>query len=74
MYDNVFLFYVAVICEPLVAPLNGFVTFSSTSAQRPGDKATYSCREGFILNGGDRVRVCQQDMTYTGSAPSCRGT
>ncbi|XP_003387839.1 PREDICTED: sushi, von Willebrand factor type A, EGF and pentraxin domain-containing protein 1-like isoform X2 [Amphimedon queenslandica] len=59
-------------CQSLSAPNNGQIQFSSSSVstQRPGDKATYSCFPGFSLLG-TRIRVCQQDGTYSGQAPSC---
>ena len=42
-----------------------------------GTTATYSCSEGFGLNGGDAVRTCGPDGNddttglWSGNAPSC---
>ena len=55
-----------------IKPANGSIKFSSSLLQ-PGTTATYSCNKGFLLTGGDSVRTCQQDGTYTGNAPSCVG-
>ena len=69
-----YLFILAIPCQDLEAPANGRIEFSSSSSstQRPGDKATYSCSAGFNLVGGTRIRVCKQDGSYSGQAPSCK--
>lgn len=66
--------HLAINCENLSPPSNGFIIFSSSSpaTQRPGDKATYSCSKGFRIVGGSRVRVCRQDGSYSGQAPRCQ--
>lgn len=36
----------------------------------PGDEATYSCDEGYVLLGAE-VRVCGEDGEWGGEAPTC---
>lgn len=36
-----------------------------------GDKATYTCNRGFILEG-DQLRTCQSTGSWTGQEPICR--
>ena len=37
-----------------------------------GDTATYQCNQHFQLNGED-TRTCQDDGTWSGTAPTCQG-
>ena len=37
-----------------------------------GDTATYQCDQHFQLNGED-TRTCQDDGTWSGTAPTCQG-
>ena len=37
-----------------------------------GDTATYQCDQHFQLNGED-TRMCQDDGTWSGTAPTCQG-
>ena len=67
------MIFLGILCEDLAAPTNGFIIFSSSDIQRPGDEVEYNCFEGYRLLGGDRYRICQADTTYTGTAPSCIG-
>ena len=53
----------AFACGPLVAPSHGMVSIN-------GGKATYSCDEGFALSS-DQSRMCQDDRSWTGEAPTC---
>ena len=61
---------VPVDCGPLANPDSGTVQVSKTTN---GGTATYSCVAGFVLsgNGGNGVRTCQADGTWTGTAPTC---
>ena len=56
-------------CTALENPNNGVVT---TTGQRPGDLASYSCNEGYIIQGDD-TRVCQNSGEWSGDAPTCTG-
>ena len=62
-----FNFYIAVQCPLLSDPDNGQVTLESTVFL---SVATYSCNEGFILNG-DETRTCQSDEQWSGNDPTC---
>ncbi len=61
---------VPVDCGTLDAPGNGSIAISKTTN---GGTATYTCTAGFVLdgNGGNGVRTCQADGTWTGTAPAC---
>lgn len=50
---------------------NGMVSFSGDTTT-PGSTATYTCNFGFVLNG-DTSRTCQDNLTWTGSDPTCEG-
>jgi hypothetical protein len=54
-------------CDPLVANLPLSVVLSGVDAN---DTATYSCASGQRPDGGDVVRTCQGDGTWTGTAPT----
>ena len=56
-----------VMCSTLPAPSNGRI---DQEGNRPGDRATYSCNTNYELSG-DRVRTCQNDGSWSGSAPTC---
>ena len=74
---------IVVMCEELSAILNGAVAFHD-DMKAPYDgltKATYSCGLGYILSGGDQVRICEGVLVdgelvgqWTGSAPTCKST
>ena len=59
----------AMNCANLSNPLNGTVVVSGTTV---GDNATYSCDNGFLLQGVNR-RVCTSGGEWSGSAPTCQG-
>lgn len=61
---------VPVACPMLDIPVNGALDRTSGSA---GDIATYSCLASFELsgNGDAATRTCQQDASWSGSAPAC---
>ena len=63
----------AILCPILPDIENGFITYSpDTEADfDQGTVATYTCNEGFNLQGGDRERTCQIDGTFSGTAPIC---
>ena len=56
----------AVDCGPLLPPVNGDVSLSSTVF---GGVATYSCSAGYILVG-ERTRECQA-TGWSGEEPVC---
>jgi len=51
----------------LLDPNNGTVTLTGTGL---GAEASYSCIEGFRINGTSN-RVCQMDDEWSGSEPTC---
>ena len=56
-------------CGNLSVPLNG--SFSGRETIFPNE-VTFSCDEGFILNGS-RVRHCQSNGSWSGIETSCTG-
>ncbi len=55
-------------CGFLSNPLNGQVVFTATTQ---GSIASYSCNDGFSLNG-DPTRVCQSTAQWSGTEPMCQ--
>jgi len=55
------------MCPELTDPANGRVMWTGLT---PGSTATYSCDEGFVLNG-TQIRTCQSDGTWSDAAPTC---
>ena len=55
-------------CVPLLRPVNGAV---SCAVGVEHFQCTYSCLAGHHLFGGDTVRVCYDNTTWSGSAPLC---
>lgn len=66
-HKNEFFIFAAVECEQLEDPDNGNVVLSGTTL---GSLATYSCIEGYELNGEEQ-RTCQMDRTWSGVEPTC---
>ena len=62
------LYCLGISCPTLGAPLNGMVSQPSLNF---GSTATYSCTSGYQLAGGDEVRTCMADATWSGGAPQC---
>ncbi|XP_053375877.1 neuroendocrine convertase 2-like [Mercenaria mercenaria] len=56
-------------CGPLVAPVNGSVSYNGTTYDF---SAVYACNEGFSINDGDEERICSEYGEWTGSEPICR--
>ena len=56
-----------IVCEKLNNPDNGVVEFTSTIF---GSIATYTCNEGFVLNG-NKKRECTVTGKWSGIEPSC---
>lgn len=56
-------------CGNLTVPQNGSLSGRETIFP---NEATFSCDEGFILNGST-VRRCQSDGTWSGIRTSCHG-
>ena len=72
-YVNILYYYCLFSdCGPLFSPLNGMVTFETTTA---GSIATYSCDDSYILLGGSgETRTCgalsgvwSNDLTCNGN-------
>ena len=57
-----------VVCPKLADPQNGKV---KVSGFYPGQKATYSCDNGFVLIGLV-TRICLKDGKWSQEAPTCR--
>lgn len=55
-------------CPTLFGPANGSVNTSAGFS--PGDKAIYTCKEGYYLNGSAIV-TCSSNGTWDYSAPTC---
>ena len=69
--------YPAITC-PALSPLsNGGVDFSAASPYTYGTIASYSCNEGYWING-DAIRTCGGDDSspigvWSGEVPTCDG-
>lgn len=67
------------MCPVLLAPANGFITYSEEFSASFGfmEMATYGCNTGFGLMGGDIVRTCVgaaagSSGDWDGTPPSCQ--
>ena len=60
---------VFVVCPALHYPQHGQLEYSNQQ-QTVGTTVTYSCNSVFVTNGS-KVRECQIDATWSGSAPTC---
>lgn len=64
-------------CSSLVLPANGQIAYATDmDPEFDGETtATYSCVEGYGLNGGDVMRTCEGSPigSWSGSAPTCEG-
>ncbi len=74
-----FHFTIAITCPPLTAPINGFVTYSSTFDENGNyalnAMANHSCDTGFVLVGNN-TRTCTGDgrsttRVFDGEAAIC---
>ena len=54
-------------CGNLTDPTNGSVSFTLTTYN---ELVSYTCDPGFTLTGSSS-RICQQDATWSSSAPNC---
>jgi len=61
--------FIAKDCGPLAVPLNGSLTGNETTFP---NEASFSCDNGFILNGS-RTRRCQADGSWSGIQATCQG-
>lgn len=55
-------------CPLLANPRRGLVHISGTMV---GDVGMYECDKGYNVTG-DKTRVCQDNMTWSGTEPKCR--
>ncbi|XP_064386228.1 complement receptor type 1-like isoform X2 [Halichondria panicea] len=62
-------------CSDLPPIFNGGITYTDGPAgSRPVDSvSTYTCDNGYTVTGGS-FRVCQNDGTWSGTAPICQST
>ena len=61
-------------CETLQNPSNGQVTYDRNPIDQGYPfytKATYSCNNGYELNGGSSPRECETYGNWFGTAPQC---
>ena len=65
---NIYLFIAAKNCGNPGNIVNG--TKSGISYYYP-DTVTYSCNNGFQKISGDAIRTCQDDGSWSGTAPVC---
>ena len=56
------------MCPDLQNPADGSVTYDGLDA---GSRAVYTCSQGFRLVGGDGVRTCGSNGTWSGQPPLC---
>ena len=59
--------YLIAGCLALDGPTNGMVTWTGLA---PGDITTYTCKDGYILNG-EATRTCGTDSNWSGMPPTC---
>ena len=52
------------------SPRNGSAG-SAVMLYRPGEEATFTCQEGFVLFGPDK-RTCRRNGTWSDTIPECR--
>ena len=75
MHSVLILFTAVEMCDPLTSPENGQVTLTSRTV---GSVATYSCEEGYSLDGSrmNMSRICQMGSgvaEWSDSEPTCLG-
>ncbi len=73
-------FTIAITCLPLTAPINGFVSYSSSTSDESSNyafnaMANHSCNTGFVLVGNN-TRTCTGDGSsntggFDGEAAFC---
>ena len=68
MHDLGYFPHTAMKCPDLENPMNGRV---NVKKQTLDSTAKYECNDGFILDGGDRVRRCLAGGSWSGKAPLC---
>ncbi len=61
--------FIAIRCNLLVNPDNGFVKFSGVTV---GATGSYACNRGNTLRG-NTVRVCLPNGEWSGEVPTCSG-
>ena len=64
---SLYIFFTAVDCGPLAAPVNGTVVISNTTF---GSTATYTCIDGYFLTG-ETTRTCGSDGIWSDSDLTC---
>ena len=72
--SKLFLFLpIGITCPSLNSIRNGDIDCSlgGDGEANPGDTCTYTCNDGFGLDGG-ATRTCQNDGMWSGTEPRCR--
>ena len=66
-------FLLLVLCPSLNAPDNGMISCPLGDDNVPSyeDTCTYTCNTGYKLTNSN-TRTCQNDGSWSGSAPMCR--
>ena len=78
-FDNVQIMYVHYIisghCFDLPPLMNGGITYTGglTDSRPINTFATYTCDNGYTITAGGSFRVCRNDGTWSGTAPTCQG-
>ena len=65
---NYFFLFPAIKCPTPELPLTA--TYEVT-AMTYMSQVTYSCRPGYVMAGGDKVRTCEENGRWSGTAPTC---
>ena len=63
--------YPTVVC-PSLSLTNGMISYSDPTLGEDS-VATHNCDTSYTLKG-DSTRTCDSDGTWSGSAPTCKGT
>ena len=69
-FKYLYFLNIGILCPDLEDPVYGSV---DDGDNRPGTKAVYTCNDGFRLDGEPK-RLCQDDGTWDGEAPTCERT
>ncbi|KAK2192696.1 hypothetical protein NP493_25g07026 [Ridgeia piscesae] len=59
----------AITCPPPELP--HMATYSVTAVMYMS-QVTYSCRHGYVMAAGDKVRTCEENGRWSGTAPTCQ--
>ena len=75
MIGELTVYFLDIRCfDTLPPPANGSV--ACTNSKKLGSQCTYSCHDGYLLQGGTTVRTCTrivESATWSGTASQCTG-